>query len=424
MAKLVIIGGGPSGMLASLSASKSLHHNHQVLLIERNDRLGKKILASGNGRCNFTNLNNDETFYNEPNFAKQVLDQFNHKQVRDFFDYLGVLQISDNEGRCYPYTYIASTILDALRYEIESKSNIDVLTGTKVESITKKDNHYLLKLNNNKLIKASAIIIANGGTSYASLGSDGSGHSLARELNHTITRLYPAITSIKVKEKDFKSLSGIRVNALVSLFNMDTDELIVSNKGEVLFKEDSISGIVSFIVSSFIARGFKNEPSMKFYLKLDLLEHLTFNDVLSLLEDKQKKTQELKLEHFLNGIVVRMLGISILNRSNIDFKDRLVKDLSKTELIKIASTLKNFTVRVNGLSPFTNAQTTCGGVSLVEINPKTLESKINKGLFFSGEVMDIDGECGGHNLQWAFSSGFVSGKYAADLLNERDDESL
>ena len=174
---------------------------------------------------------------------------------------------------------------------------------------------------------------------------------------------------------------------------MDTDELIVSNKGEVLFKEDSISGIVSFIVSSFIARGFKNEPSMKFYLKLDLLEHLTFNDVLSVLEDKQKKTQELKLEHFLNGIVVRMLGISILNRSNIDFKDRLVKDLSKTELIKIASTLKTSLLELMDYL-LTNAQTTCGGVSLVEINPKTLESKINKGLFFSGEVMDIDGEWG------------------------------
>ena len=418
MAKLVIIGGGPSGMMAALTASNYLYKNHQILLIERNERLGRKILATGNGRCNFTNLNNNESFYNEPSFAKIVLDQFNYLNTCSFFEQLGVLQVSDEEGRCYPFTHTSSTILDALRFALDSKSNIKTLTGFKIEKVIY-DNGYILVSSSGEKIKADSLIIACGGTSSKNLGSDGSGFTLAKNLNHTITNLYPAITSIKVLDKEFASLNGIRAKATVSLYNLNNNELIVKRSGEVLFKDDSLSGIVSFIISSFIARNLNKDPSLRFYIKLDLVSNLNQEELINFLHLKRQNNQLVNVEFFLNGVVVRMLGIAILKRSKIEYKERLVKDLNDEELERIAQMLKNFEVQVSDLSPFNNAQTTCGGISLDEINPQTLESKLHQNLFFAGEIMDIDGECGGHNLQWAFSSGYVSGKSASLKINER-----
>ncbi len=415
MANLVIIGGGPSGMMAAIQASNIVEKSHQIIILEKNDRLGKKILATGNGKCNFTNAYNTPSSYNNKDFVKEVINQFDYKKNVEFFNSLGVLAKSDEEGRYYPYNDASSTILDALRFKIDEqgvicKFNFDV------NKIIKKNDKFIIFSKDNQKVDADIIIFAFGGKSYPTLGSNGEGYNLVTSLGHSITNLYPAITSIKVLNDDFKSLSGIKVSGDISLYNKN--KLLNKQRGEILFKDDSISGIATFIVSSYLAREFFIDKNPKFSIELDLLPIYSFSEVKELLLKRKQQFASRTVEHFLHGMFVKMLSYSILKLAHLD-KGALIQSLMDLQLEELTHVIKAYPVKVKELGSFANAQVTCGGVKTSDVNPQTLESKINDSLYFCGEALDVDGDCGGHNLQWAFSSGYVSGINAAKKINKK-----
>ena len=401
--EIAVIGGGASGLMAAITAKKS---GKEVVILERKDRILKKVLITGNGRCNITNVNANISNYFGKNISsvENILNRFTPQDTMDFFYGLGIVCNEENRGKVYPLSGQASSVVDALRFEAE-KLGIKIETEFYVRKIEKDGFKFKIYSEERKKIEAGRVIIAAGGQSYPELGSNGSGFELAKELGHSVTKLSPSIVQLKTEKNQVKGLQGIKTDVAVTAYG--DNKKICTYDGELLFTDYGISGNVVFNIS-FVMPLYKNVE-----FEIDFMEKFDYNELYEMLKERKKIMSHLTMENYFNGMINKKLGQFLSKVSGIEKLSKPVKDLSDSEIRKLCTVLKKYRVKILETTGFKNAQVTAGGVSLDEVNTETLESKIVKGLYFSGEVLDVYGECGGFNLQWAWASGYIAGENAA-----------
>ncbi len=400
---LTVIGAGASGLTAALSAKRN-HPGIKIALFEQLPKAGKKILATGNGRCNLTNLNAAPPDYNNSSFASGALTQYPPEKVIGFFESIGLMTYADDEGRVYPRSNNASSVLDALRYSVDN-SDIHLFTDCKINSIRKESNGFIL----NESFFANKCIIASGGKSSPVQGSDGSGYLLARSLGHSVTPLFPSLTPLNVSQNEIKTLKGIRaVNVRLRLL-CETGEF--ESCGEILFTQTGISGIAAMELAAAANKSIFNGVNPR--LIIDFLPEISENTLTEITE-RLLSADNRPADSLLTGLLPKAVGISVLKKSGFYSIESIKSDL-KTASAAISKTIKNCTFEISGTKGFNDSQVTSGGINTDEINPETLQSRLMNNLYFSGEIIDIDSRCGGYNLQWAFASGLLAGE-----LNDQD----
>ena len=401
--EIAVIGGGASGLMAAITAKKS---GKEVVILERKDRILKKVLITGNGRCNITNVNANISNYFGKNISsvENILNRFTPQDTMDFFNGLGIVCNEENRGKVYPLSGQASSVVDALRFEAE-KLGIKIETEFHVRKIEKDGFKFKIYSEERKKIEAGRVIIAAGGQSYPELGSNGSGFELAKELGHSVTKLSPSIVQLKTEKNQVKGLQGIKTDVAVTAYG--DNKKICTYDGELLFTDYGISGNVVFNIS-FVMPLYKNVE-----FEIDFMEKFDYNELYEMLKERKRILSHLTMENYFNGMINKKLGQFLSKVSGIEKLSKPVKDLNDSDIRKLCTVLKKYRVKILETTGFKNAQVTAGGVSLDEVNTETLESKIVKGLYFSGEVLDVYGECGGFNLQWAWASGYIAGENAA-----------
>lgn len=401
MSEVVIVGGGASGLVTAIFAARA---KHSVTILEHKDKLGKKILATGNGKCNYTNYNQrKEAYYSENReFPSKVLKIFDHKMAIDFFCELGILP-KEKKGYVYPNSEQATSILEVLRLELE-RLKIKVLCNVHVEKIYKRGHEFCI-ITTEKEYVADKVVLATGGCASPNLGSDGSGYSLARNFGHHIIEPLPALVQLKSKENYFKTLGGVRSDVQLSLYL--NNKMIQEEKGELLFTNYGVSGIVVFQVSRLASIGLFQKKKVD--LLIDLMPFMDLEEVYQMLVSRLKFQPKRTIEENLIGVFHHKLSYIMLLEAGIEPKSK-GSELSNNKLKEFAELIKNWKISIYDTQSFDQAQVTAGGVDTTEINPKTLESNLVEGLYMTGELLDVDGICGGYNLQWAWSTGAIAGK--------------
>ena len=394
---IVIVGAGASGITAAIHAS--YNKNNNITLIERNNVLGKKILATGNGKCNYYNSDQNLSHYHSNNneLIKEIISNKNLKQVEDFFNYLGIIPKIKN-GYYYPFSNQATTIRNALVNEL-NKPNIKILDNEKVTSIKKEKNKFIIKTEN-KSLEADKVIISTGSKASPKTGSDGMGYDFLKEFNHTIIKTLPALVQLKANASFLKEWSGIRTDIKASLY-ID-NEFIKSEEGEIQLTNYGISGICIFNLSRFVSRALNDNKQVK--IKLNFLPIISnIEETLTNL-NKSNKT----IKNLLDGILNSKLVDIIIKISSIN-PNKKYNELSQKELSNLINNLTNLSLDIIGTNSFDECQVTTGGIPLTEINLSTMESKKEKGLYITGELLDVDGDCGGYNLTFAWITGILAG---------------
>ena len=406
MSKIVIIGCGASGMAAAVAAAQT---DHEVVVLEHKDKPGKKILTTGNGRCNLTNLSFTKDCYRgeDVDFAMKVFSTFGPEDTLRFFKDMG-LMTKARGTYLYPRSDQATSVLDAFLMEFY-KRGIQLVTGFDVGRIKKgKKGFTIYEKNGQDPVRADKVILACGSKAASVTGSDGSGYELAKSFGHSLTPIVPALVQLKAEGKFFKKLSGIRTDATVTLYvdgkNMasDTGELQLTNYG--------ISGIPVFQVSRYASYGLFSKKKVQ--AVLDFLPDMSEEEFEGYLISKKENWMRNSTEDFLCGVFNKKMIPVLLERAGIPSGKKL-KGVEDAKLRDFAHTCKNFEVTITGTNDFEQAQICAGGVPTKEVNPETMESLFVPGLYLSGELLDVDGICGGYNLQWAWASGHLAGLSAA-----------
>lgn len=393
---IIIIGAGPAGMVAAINAK---NENNKVILIEKNDRVGKKLLATGNGRCNYTNLNLSENNYSSPSFVKKTLEEFSNEDLINYFSLLGLESTTDG-NRVYPITLKANSVLNILIYWLDKKG-IDIRSNTEVKEIKKNKNGFDVITNDDK-IEADIVIAAFGGKSMPASGSDGKSFEILKKLGLKITELKPALTQVKLESKYLKHLSGTKVIGKAKLFkgNKEIDE----RNGEILFTNYGISGPPILDLSVNI--------SEDNFIGVPLINNVDENTV-DKLYSRYYMLEDFSLEEYLMGIVDKKFIHYIIDNLNLD-KNTAMNMISMADFQKIIEILLKSKFKVIGTTGFKNSQVTRGGVDLSEVNNCDYSSKKFKNLYIIGEALNIDGDCGGYNLHFAFASGYRLGKILSE----------
>lgn len=404
-----IIGAGPSGMMAAISAAKS---GAVVTLLEHNDRVGKKILSTGNGRCNFSNKIQKPEYYrsDNPAFPWKVMEQYSVTETVAFFESIGIM-VKEKNGGLYPFSEQASAVLDLLRMEVE-RLQVQVVTGIHVKEIVPQKKglriHALLENKKEQKYLADSVIIATGSKAASKLGSDGSGYDLVKKLGHHMIPVVPALVQLRCREAYFKSLAGIRLNGKVSLYA--DDQCMGEDTGEIQLTDYGISGIPVFQISRFAARALYEKKQVS--AQLDFLPEWTENKLYDYLLNRKKERPNKEMEQFFTGIFNKKLVPILLKNAGVSLRKN-AGELTAKELLALTTQIKRWRVEIIGTNPYEQAQICAGGIDTTEVREDTMESKLVKGLYFAGEIMDVDGICGGYNLQWAWTSGYLAGKGAA-----------
>lgn len=400
MKEIIIVGGGASGLMAAIVAAR---RGRSVTILEHKDRVGRKILATGNGRCNYTNLYMDISGFrsDDIDFVKRVLKKFSYGEAIEFFIDLGIYPKQIN-GYVYPYSEQASSVRDVLELEA-LHLGVEILTNVKVNEITKDSSHFVIKTSE-KEFTSKKLILACGGKAYESLGSDGSGFDLARKLGHRIIKPLPGLVQLRSSDKFLKQVNGVRTDVRVDV--LVKNDLVASETGQLQFTNYGVSGIPILQISRFVSKAL--DKSMDVKLAIDLLPNEDWQDCIDLIESRIEFCPYKTLEELFIGLFNNKLVLCLLKRANLS-KDMECNKLNKSNLIKLINIIKYFEVNINNTNPFDQAQVTVGGIDTEQVNSKTMESKIVKDLYFTGEILDVDGTCGGYNLQWAWSSGYLAG---------------
>lgn len=404
---IIVIGGGASGMLAALTARLN---GARVILLEKNQRVGKKLLVTGNGRCNLTNINMDIRHFHgsQPKFAYNALNIFDYRQTIDYFERLGVSHKVEEGGKVYPFSNQASSVLDVLRHEME-RVGVEVIVEAEVREISKKKAHFEILVKGERKYIGDRVILATGGKAAPNLGTTGSGYSLAEKFGHSIVEPLPALVQLKLDSPYLKQIKGIKFDGDAEvIINQKT---VAKSTGEILFTEYGISGPPIFHISRFASQGLGKGGSV--WLKVVIINHLSKQEladyIIKRFNDNPEKTVSFSFVGFINKQLVPV----ILKEAGIQDINKRVAELTAGEQESITKILQDWRFPVAGTNTWTAAQVTAGGVNVKEIDPQTMESRLVPGLYFAGEVMDIDGDCGGYNLQWAWSSGYLAGFSAA-----------
>lgn len=403
--KTIIIGGGASGMMAAISAARQ---NRKVTVLEQKENLGKKILVTGNGRCNFTNRVQFplESYYRteQLGFPKAVLEQFSLEDTLSFFSELG-LQVKERNGYFYPFSGQASTLLRLLRKEIE-RLPIVVETEAKVQKIIHEKKGLSCCLKDGRVFYGDQVVLSAGSMAAPKTGSDGSGYNLAVDLGHHLIRPLPALCPIEGRDgygaHALKGMAGVRTDAVLRLFI--GKKLCFTERGELQIVEYGISGIPVFQFSRYAIRAFEKGEMVR--VEIDFLPDLEWEEVSKIVLWQMKHYQK-TIEEALIGMLNSKVVLGVLKCAKIQ---AIQRKLSEEQRKRLLECLKKFSVVITGYRGFEQAQVCSGGIDTNEVNPYTLESKKVAGLYFAGEILDVDGACGGYNLQWAWSSGFLAGK--------------
>lgn len=399
---LAIIGGGASGLACAVTAAQSL--DGAVILLDRMPRVGKKILATGNGRCNLSSRNLSEEFYHGSFDIKPLLEEY--PDIRLFFEKLGLYTYCDESGRIYPLSNTASSVNEALRFAAEEKG-VRILTDADCTEISKNADEFSVKAGEFE-IRAKSAVFACGGCAASVHGSNGSGFTLAEGLGLTINQPYPALCALYTDNT--KSLDGIRSKCGASLFK--DDQLVKSEYGEVQFTKKGLSGICIFNLSA----AFKNTDK-NISVCLDLLPDYTANEAYSMLWSASRCRSRNSPDEVFSGIFNKKTAAYLLKRINIPVT-AVAKKLDYSDIHKLTAAAKNLEFKVKGRADFDSAQVTAGGICGSEIDERLMSKKI-AGLFFAGEIIDVWGDCGGYNLHFAFASGIKAGKEAVKFIKSR-----
>ena len=398
--RIAIIGAGASGMAAAISAAAS--GAHQVLLLERQARVGRKLLATGNGRCNLTNRQTHPGRYHgsSPDFVRPALDAYPVGSTLDFFQTLGLYTVTEPGGRVYPWSDQANSVVDVLRFALDRR-NIQLRTGTEIVSVKKTAEGFRLKDQNGQSYEADRLIVSCGGAAGTKLGGGLSGYQLLRSLGHHCTKLFPSLVQLKTDPALVRGLKGVRASAELRLTL--NDALLDKAQGEVQFTEYGVSGPAVFDLSRSAA------AVEGCVLHLDLLPGCRAEELLSSLCIRISRFPSLLAEDLLTGILHNRLGRMLVRAAEIGLNTPLTS-LNWEQLNRVVELCGELALPVTGTMGMEGAQVTAGGIVTREFDPATLQSRIVPGLYATGEVLDVDGDCGGFNLQWAWSSGLLAGQ--------------
>lgn len=402
MPEIAVIGGGASGILAAIAAAEN---GAGVTIYEKMDRIGKKLLATGNGRCNFTNLYAEEKNYHgdRPEFIRGAVNKFWVGETIELFNSLGIVEYTENEGKTYPYSRQAAAVLDVLRLRLE-ELGVKIAVQTEIKKISTEKGGFCLTDRKGGRCRADKVIVSTGGRASPQLGSDGSGYELLRSLGHEVTKTFPTLVQVKIKNGQTRPMMGIKTDAAVTV--KVGGRALKTLSGEVLFTEYGLSGPPIFSLSRYVGE-YKNAE-----IYLDLMPEFSHEELVRLLTERRSPAKT--LEYYLVGMLNKRVGQTLLKGCGIAPLSKKSSELSRAEIIRIAEAIKAWRFETEGTMSWSNAQATAGGISVAHVNPKTMESKLCRGLYITGELLDIDGDCGGFNLQWAWSSGYIAGKSAAE----------
>lgn len=401
--RILVIGGGASGFMAAITA-KRLSPGASVIIAEKNDRVLKKALSTGNGRCNITNrLVSPESYNrNAASFVRQALKRFGFSDAERFFLSIGIPVEIEDEGRAYPMSRQASSVVDMLRAEA-ARLGIEERASFGINSF-KRHGKSFLAVSDKGTVACDRIILSAGS---ASGGGSRSGYSLAESVGHSITPLFPSI--VQLKSEDARPLHGIKFEGRASIY-INSKE-IESKTGEILFTEYGLSGPPVMHLSRHASGFFAKQRRGEAFMSFDLLPDLEYVGLYEMLRHRRASLKELSAELFLVGLINKKLSLALMKRAGASLAGRIC-DLSDETIGSIARIMKGWRFNIQGVMPFGNSQATAGGIALNEIEPSTMESRKNKGLFITGEIADVDGICGGYNLHWAWASGFIAGSCA------------
>ena len=392
-----VIGGGAAGMLAALTAAEN---GHRVLLLERQSRVGRKLLATGNGRCNLSNHHVSPAHYHGgAGFCDFALSQFDVGETLQYFASLGLLTVSEASGRIYPMSNMAGSVLDVLRYALE-RPEIDLQTGQAVTAVRKIPEGFSVKTETD-IFSARRLILAAGGAAGSKVGGGMDGYRLAKSLGHHRTALYPSLVQLKTDPTYPRALKGVKAQCGISICR--GSQVLARNSGEVLFTEYGVSGPAIFDLSRSVSAGGSDLTCL-----LNFFPDWEEAEVLHWLSQRQAAMAAHEASTLLTGSCHTRLGQMICKSAG--FTNQRAAGLTRDDLRRIARQATHFALPITGTCGFDQAQVTAGGLDTSEFDPRTLQSRLVPGLYACGELLDIDGDCGGYNLQWAWSSGRLAGK--------------
>lgn len=406
MSKVYVIGGGAAGMIAAIAAARN---GHKVVLLEKNEKLGKKLFITGKGRCNITNACNKEEFFEQivsnPKFLYRAYHSFSNYDTMNFFEELGLPIKTERGNRVFPESDKSSDVIAVLKRELE-RQGVDIRYRAEVDKLLVRDgSFYGVQLKNTEELLGDDVIVCTGGLSYPLTGSTGDGYQYAKALGHTITQQYPSLVPIHVKESFVKDLMGLSLKNIEIIVTAGS-KTVYRDFGELLFTHFGVSGPVILSASSYIIPYLAKQEAL--VLSMDLKPALSIEQldarILRDFEEFKNKQFKNSLERLLPNKLIDV----IIRLSNID-PEKKVNSVTKEERLGLATLLKNLKLHITKLSDYGQAVVTKGGINVKEINPSTMESKQMKHVYFAGEVLDLDALTGGYNLQIAWSTGYLAG---------------
>lgn len=396
---IITVGAGAAGLAAAISAKRN-NRDLKIAILEAQSKAGKKILVTGNGRCNLTNTNVSKEFYHGSFDVSKTLNRFSAEKLINFFSTLGLVCDTESNGLVYPHSRQASAVLDVLLMEIK-RLKIEIICDCKVELIRKKGEFFNIKTSNGEYTAKKAVMSC-GGKAFPTAGGTGLGLDVIKNLGHKITPLFPALCPIQVKSDFMKSLKGIRAKAEVTLY--DGEKAIKSEIGEVQFTDNALSGICVFNLTTLL-------PKVKSpVISVNLAKDYSYIELLNLLNDRKKLFANEPIENYFTGLFHKNIGIALLKSVTDKPMTEICKRLSDKELKSLANLIQNWKFECKQCKDFSKAQVMLGGVNGNEVNGYTFESKVVKNLYICGEALDVCGDCGGFNLHFAFASGIITGE--------------
>lgn len=418
--RLAIVGGGAAGLMAAIAAARiwsgrqnqSVSEDPQILILEKMDRVGRKLLATGNGRCNISNQNLSIANYHgqHPEFAASALKQLSVSDTLALFQRIGLRCRTESEGKIYPFSLQASSVLDILRLaaahlavRTEPSFSVAELQPDRTGS------RFILTAADGRKIHAECVIISTGGLAAPAMGCDGSGYKLLTRFGHRLTATFPALVQVKTELDLVKGLAGLKFDGTLRV--MAGDQCLQTAAGEILFTDYGLSGPPILEIARVISQRLRQNQTENIQIVLDLLPDMAFDELIQWLTFRRQVDLKLELSEFLTGLVSKKIGQAILKRC-LDRTATLastVEILDSNMITKLAAMLKALPIRAVGTQDWRQAQVTAGGLATEDFDPDTLESRLQPGIYAAGEILDIDGDCGGYNLQWAWSSGYVAG---------------
>lgn len=398
---MIIIGAGASGLIASIIAARS---GIQITLLEQNSKIGKKILVSGNGKCNIDNkyINLNRFYSQNPGFIEKVLDGYDFEMIEKFFTSIGLELIEGKEGKMFPLSLQASSVVELLEYEAKDLG-VHIICDCTVTSISKEDNTFTLETSQGTKL-CEKLLITSGSPAAPQLGGSNSGYAFATKMGHTLIPRHPSLVQLCSEESWVKGCAGVKVAGVAKLYA--NGEYITEKKGDLLFTKYGISGLAILDLSREVSTRLANFDYCE--LSLDLMPEFSKEKLTNLLLNRIQSESKKPIELWLQGVVNKKLVPIIIEQSKSKVKAE--NELNRKEINKLVHSIKNLKLSINDTKGFEGAEVSTGGIDTREINPKTMESNIVKNLFFAGEILDVDGDRGGFNFHFAWVSGLRAGR--------------